>query len=187
MNRQEVEKRTEELFRGGLHCAEAVLQAVLEGEGAAVGEGRAEFSPRIATAFGGGGGRSSKGLCGALSGGLMALGYLRGRNTPDEPWDEIAATADGLRARFAAEYGCTRCFVVLENLGPQEKMAKCVRLAGNTAGMIHEALHAEQDQQDQTAAQPCGCGCADLHESPVTGTPATGAPTPSAPASCGCK
>lgn len=182
MNRQEVEKRTEELFRGGLHCAEAVLQAVLEGEGVAVGDGRADFSPRIATAFGGGVGRSKKGLCGALSGGLMALGYLRGRNTPDESWDEIAATADGLRARFAAEYGCTRCFVVLENLGPQEKMAKCVRLAGNTAGMIHEALHAEQDQQDQTAAQPCGCGCADLHGGPVAGAPAT--PTP---ASCGCK
>lgn len=170
MNRQEVETRTEELFRSGLHCAEAVLQAVLESQGV----GEAEFSPRVATAFGGGVGRSKKSLCGALSGGLMALGYLRGRSGPQESWDEVAATADALRQGFATEYGCTRCFVVLEKLGPQERMDKCIRLAGRTAGMVHDALAADAD-----AAQAQACGCGDLHAKPAT--------PPKTACGCGCK
>jgi len=170
MNRQEVEARTEELFRGGLHCAESVLQALLESQGV----GEAEFSPRVATAFGGGVGRSKKGLCGALSGGLMALGYLRGRSTPQESWDEVAATADALRQNFASEYGCTRCFVVLEKLGPQERMDKCIRLAGRTAGMVHDALAA-----DASAAQTQACDCADLHAKPAAAAESA--------CGCGCK
>jgi C_GCAxxG_C_C family probable redox protein len=171
MNRQQVEQRTEELFRGGLHCAEAVLQAVLESQDV----DQATFSPKVATAFGGGVGRSKKGLCGALSGGLIALGYLRGRSTPEESWEEIAVTADELRARFTEEYGCSRCGVVLERLGPQEKMDKCVRLAGNTAGMVFEAL---AEEAAPCSAQACGCGCTQLHAPEPTP-----APTPS---SCGC-
>ncbi|MGE4264482.1 MAG: C-GCAxxG-C-C family protein [Desulfovibrio sp.] len=167
MNRQDVEARTEELFRGGLHCAEAVLQAVLESQGV----GEAEFSPRMATAFGGGVGRSKKGLCGALSGGLMALGYLRGRSGPQESWDEVAATAEALRQGFATEYGCTRCFVVLEKLGTQERMDKCIRLAGRTAGMVHEALG------EDSASRPVqACGCGELHAAPAA----------TAPGGCGC-
>jgi len=127
MNRQDVEARTEDLFRGGLHCAEAVLQAVLEGQGLDT----AECSPR-------------------------------------------AATAEALRQRFATEYGCTRCFAVLEKLGAQERMDKCVRLAGRTAGMVHEVLNGD------SASRPVqACGCGELHAPPATfATPA--------PSGCGC-
>lgn len=172
MNRHEVEARTEELFRGGLHCAEAVLQAILESEGV----DQKEFSPRVASAFGGGVGRSKKALCGALSGGLMALGYLRGRDSGQESWDGIAATADALFNRFKADYGCSRCGTVLENLGPQEKMDKCVRLAGRTAGMVHEAL---AEDSPSCPAQACGCGCTELHAKPAAPAAQNGG--------CGCK
>lgn len=170
MNRQDVEARAEELFRGGLHCAESVFQAVLEGQDLA----GAELSPRVASAFGGGVGRSKQELCGALAGGLMALGQLRGRSTPQEPWDEVAATAEALRQRFGTQYGGTRCLAVLEKLGPQERMDKCIRLAGRTAGMVHEALATGAD-----AAQAQACGCGDLHAKPT-------APTQSG-CGCGCK
>lgn len=152
MNRQDVAARAEELFRGGLHCAESVFQAVLESQGLA----GADISPRVASAFGGGVGRSKQELCGALSGGLMALGRLRGRSTPQEPWDEVAATAEALRLRFATEYGGTRCADVLEKLGPQERMDKCIHLAGRAAGMIHDALAAETSFGP---AKSCGCCC----------------------------
>ncbi|MBA4356214.1 MAG: oxidoreductase [Desulfovibrio sp.] len=165
MNREQVEQRTEELFRGGLHCAEAVLAAVLESQGIS----GTEFSPRAASAFGGGVGRSKKALCGALSGGLIALGLLQGRDAPNEKWDAVAATAESVRARFAAGYGCTTCGKVLENLGPQEDMDKCIRLSANTAGMFHDALNNPASAGDAAAcgctarqaapAQPSGCGC----------------------------
>jgi len=169
MNKQDVEARTEELFRGGLHCAESVFQAVLESQGVG-GAGCA----RVASAFGGGVGRSKQELCGALAGGLMALGQLRGRSTPQEPWDEVAATAEALRQRFDTQNGGTRCSAVLEKLGPQERMDKCIRLAGRTAGMVHEALATDTD-----AAQAQACGCGDLHAQPT-------APAKSG-CGCGCK
>lgn len=186
MNRNNVEQRTEDLFRDGLHCAEAVFQAVLEGAGAA------DVSPRVASAFGGGVGRSKLGMCGALSGGLMALGILRGRDDASQPWDETAELAEGLFLRFKADYGCTRCPAVLENLGPQDRMDKCIRLAGRTAGMVVEALSGAQGCEARPA-KPCGCGCGELHTPVPT---ASAAPVPTAPvppatpapkSACGCK
>jgi len=166
-----VEQRAEELFQGGLHCAEAVLAAVLEGQGVTA----SDYSPRAASAFGGGVGRSKKALCGALSGGLIALGVLQGRDAPDEKWDAVASAAEAVRSRFEAGYGCTTCSEVLERLGPQEGMGKCIRLAANTAGLFHEALampadagaaacgctarQAAAQQAKPSARQQCSCGC----------------------------
>jgi len=135
MDSKQVEARATELFRSGLHCAEAVLQAVMEGQG------RTGVSPRAATAFGGGIGRSKTGPCGALSGGLIALGLVLGRDRPDRAkWDAAAALAAALQGWFAAEFGGPRCGAVLERLGPQERDAECIRLAGRTAGRVHALL-----------------------------------------------
>jgi C_GCAxxG_C_C family probable redox protein len=66
-----------ELFRGGkLNCAEAVLLTL----STYFGE-NGDFAPRIATAFGGGI-CSSQSICGALTGGLMAIGVRLGRKNP---------------------------------------------------------------------------------------------------------
>lgn len=66
-------------FRAGkLNCAEAVLLTMSR----LLGE-ESDFAPRIATAFGGGVcGR--QGLCGALTGGLMAVGLRHGRRKPGD-------------------------------------------------------------------------------------------------------
>lgn len=175
MNREQVEQRAQELFEGGLHCAEAVLAAVLEGQGVDAGS----FSPRAASAFGGGVGRSKQALCGALSGGLIALGVLQGRDTPRDKWDAVAAMAEGVRSRFEAGYGCTSCGKVLEHLGPQEGMDKCIRLAANTAGLFHDALATPFAAHEAVA---CGCTARDAaRQAPAgqqAGTSACG---------CGCK
>ncbi|MBU1041742.1 MAG: C-GCAxxG-C-C family protein [Proteobacteria bacterium] len=172
MNRKDVEQRAEELFESGLHCAEAVLAAVLEGQGVDA----AGFSPRAATAFGGGVGRSKQSLCGALSGGFIALGLLQGRDAAGEKWDAVAAAAASVRARFEAEHGCTRCISVLEHLGPQEGMNKCIRLAADTAGLFHEALANPFGAYD---AADCGCTARDAATE-------TAARQEAKPAGCGC-
>ena len=167
MDAKDVTRRAEELFAGGLHCAEAVLLAVLEGEGAA----GAGVSPRVASAFGGGVGRCKEDLCGVLSGGFIALGVLHGRDAAGEKWDQAASLARSVRERFVQEHGCTQCGRLLEKFGPQEDMDQCIRLAGETAGMFHEALRSAQEPAAAscgcTARQPrpgagassCGCGC----------------------------
>lgn len=160
MNSQQVEERAVELFENGLHCAEAVLVAVLEGQGLPL-----DGAPRAASAFGAGVGRSKKGLCGALSGGLIALGLAQGRDSAAEGWDDISARAEDVRSWFAGEFGCTRCGVVLEKLGPQEANDGCIRLAGRTAARFHEALN----QPVAARAASCGCGARQEPAQPRSG------------------
>ena len=150
MNKEQVEQRTYDLFQGGLICSEAVLAAVLE----AAGVPADGFSPRAATAFGGGVGRCREEMCGALSGGLLALGLLEGRSGSGESWDAVAARAAEFRERVRALTGRTRCRDVLEALGPQENMEKCKRFTASAAGILHELL-----ARPEAAQQASTCGC----------------------------
>jgi C_GCAxxG_C_C family probable redox protein len=138
MDRQQVEQRTYDLFQGGLICSESVLTAVLEAAGVPAGS----FAPGIATAFGGGVGRCRQEMCGALAGGLMALGVVRGKPRPGEGWDELASAAAEYRKRVRALTGHTSCKDVLEALGPQENLEKCKRFSADVAGILHEMLDA---------------------------------------------
>ena len=136
MTRQEIEQRAFELHDGGYHCAEAVFLAVAEARGG-LAKG---MSPRVATCFGGGVGRTHEELCGALAGGLMALGFLNGRDGQGENWDRAAGLAAAFREDFIARFGASACKEVLARLGEQENMAKCKRLSGFTAGLLFELL-----------------------------------------------
>ena len=85
-------------FGSGFHCAEAVAKAVLESLGH-----DANAAVAHATAFGGGFGGTYCEACGALSGGLLAIGHLHGRCEPAADWDlpaELAAM-DSLLVAFA--------------------------------------------------------------------------------------
>jgi C_GCAxxG_C_C family probable redox protein len=141
MNKEQVEQRTYDLFQSGLHCAESVLTAVIEASGSS-GDG---FAPKIATAFGGGVGRCREEMCGALAGGLMALGMLRGRSKAGESWDDIAATAAEFRSRFKWLCGSIRCRDVLDALGPQENMEKCKGLTASAAGILYDMLNSQEE------------------------------------------
>jgi len=149
MNKETVEREARELHCGGLHCAESVLAAVLKEAGAECGA-----APRIATAFGGGVGRSHEEMCGALAGGLMALGCLHGRSKPGANWDGIAELAAEFRLRFRELYGSTRCSEILHALGPQTDMDQCKRLSGVTAGLLATVL--EEDGRTRETGR-CSC------------------------------
>lgn len=138
MDAKKVEREAGALHCGGLHCAESVLAAVLKEAGV-----ECASSPRIATAFGGGVGRSHEEMCGALAGGLMALGCLLGRSKTGADWDGIAELADRFRLRFRELHGSTRCADILRALGPQTEMHLCKRLSGVTAGLLAEVLTEE--------------------------------------------
>ncbi len=63
-------------FIEGYNCAQSVLLTIFE-----YWNGENELIPKIATAFGGGIGRCGS-VCGALTGGVMALGIRYGTNEP---------------------------------------------------------------------------------------------------------
>ena len=96
-------KKAGELFNSGLLCAESVLLAVAEHKGITN-----ELIPKIATGFCGGISRTS-GMCGALSGAVMAVNMIHGRNTPDNlPVESYTRTAR-LVQMFKQRFGSTLC------------------------------------------------------------------------------
>jgi C_GCAxxG_C_C family probable redox protein len=125
-----------EYHKSGYHCAEAVSKAVIE----AFGNESAKFNPNVATAFGGGVGRTKQEMCGALSGGIIAIGYLYGRSRPDVDWTKASELAAKLKHRFVQEFGTTNCGSLLATFGPQENMMRCKRLSGEVAGMLAQIL-----------------------------------------------
>ncbi|MEM3442694.1 MAG: C-GCAxxG-C-C family protein [Candidatus Bathyarchaeia archaeon] len=70
------QKRAAAHFLKGYNCAQSVLLTMFE-----YWNCKNEIIPKIATAFGGGIGRSGS-VCGALTGGIMALGIKYGTNEP---------------------------------------------------------------------------------------------------------
>lgn len=125
-------KKAFDYHRSGFHCAEAVSKAIIE----TYGEGSSNDIPKVATAFGGGMGRSKQEICGALSGGMIALGYLFGRSMPETDWTAISELAAKLRQRFIRQFETTNCGTLLEKFGPQENMMRCKKLSGEVADML---------------------------------------------------
>jgi C_GCAxxG_C_C family probable redox protein len=98
-----ISQRAGELFQSGYYCAESVLLAIAESKGI-----ESEFIPRIATGFCGGLARTC-GMCGAVSGGVMAISLFTGRNSPSESVLPAYDTVRKLLEIFEASFGSTNC------------------------------------------------------------------------------
>ena len=121
---EQCQLEAETLYRSGkYHCAEAVLEAV-----------RRHFAHEIpesvvATVAGFGGGSSSGCICGAVSGGTVALGLVLG--------DKKATThlTKEMHIWFKEKYGVTCCKTIR-----QTHKGVCPVLTGEVAGKIAEML-----------------------------------------------
>jgi len=127
-------------FTNGFHCAEAVATAVLEVMGHNPSEAAAH-----ATAFGGGFGRTFQEACGALSGGLIAIGHLHGRRAPVGEWDLPARLGEEIRRRFLENYGTTHCLTLRERFGKEHQTDECQKLVKVVAASLTCLLHAADD------------------------------------------
>jgi C_GCAxxG_C_C family probable redox protein len=67
-----------------------------------------EWIPRLATGFGGGIARTGQ-ICGALSGAVIGMGLMLGRDKPDVKPDEFYAAVQKLLADFEALHGTIQC------------------------------------------------------------------------------
>ena len=120
-----VSLEAEALYRSGkMHCAEAVLAAV-----------KNRFAPelsdevvRLAAGFGGGSGAGC--ICGAVSGGTMAMGLvLQGDKKA------VSARTRELHGWFKERYGVTCCKVLT-----QKGKSGCLALTASVAGKVAELL-----------------------------------------------
>ena len=104
MSLEEVAKRH---FNSGFNCAESVLSAVYS-ELNAVRQAGDEVIPRIATGFGGGISRNGD-VCGALTGGVMAISLALGRDKPDASREPCYSAVDRFYNDFRAKFGSCKC------------------------------------------------------------------------------
>lgn len=115
----------EALYRSGkYHCAEAVMEAI-----------RKHFSPQtpeavVATVSGFGGGSGAGCICGAVSGGTVAIGLV------SQDKKSTTHLTRELHKWFKEKYGVTCCKTIRAN-NPKDV---CPVLTGEVAGKIAEML-----------------------------------------------
>lgn len=115
----------EELYRSGkYHCAEAVMESI-----------RRTFSPEsseavVAAVSGFGGGSGSGCICGAVSGGTVALGLVLGDKK------QTTVLTRELHTWFKEKYSVTCCKIIRK----ENDKGICPVITGEVAGKIAEML-----------------------------------------------
>jgi len=95
--------RSKELFDNGFGCAEAVLIAVSEHM-----QISSVLIPRIASGLCGGFGKTN-GMCGAMSGGVLALSLVYGRDDANQPKDILNEKIQEFVEFFRNKFGSINC------------------------------------------------------------------------------
>lgn len=125
---EKVAAEAEGYYRSGkMHCAEAVLAAVMRNCMPAAGEDIV----RLAAGFGGGSGAGC--ICGAVVGGTMALGMIFADDRK-----RVQRLTKELHRWFKVEYGATCCKVILQT---HKKI--CYELTGKVAAKVAEMVQWE--------------------------------------------
>jgi len=139
-------KRAMEIFNGKrANCAEAVFGAIYELVDT-------ELPPEVSSLLTPlGGGVATRGEnCGAMLGGVIALGLVHGRPKPSEEaldehrgalWDTYSLF-NQLPHRFKEKFGSVICWDLTEPLtyGTKACRLRCVEMVGDTAAMVMELL-----------------------------------------------
>ena len=127
-------------YASGFHCGESVVRAINE-----VAEpGLPPDVMRLASGFCAGVGGSGC-ICGALAGGVMALGLVLGRTSTEDPWQPSYYGAAELRRRWIEDQSAETCDEVVSRIGDMdapERWVHCAHLVGSTARWVVEIADA---------------------------------------------
>lgn len=136
-----VQANAEELFRSGtFFCSESVVQTINE----LLGKPYDENVVKMASGFPVGMGKSGC-LCGAVSGGQMALGMVYGRVEGEAMKEEMFEKAKGLHDYIKSEYKSTCCRVITkewtgDNFKSEARKKHCITITGKVARWIANEL-----------------------------------------------
>ena len=123
-------------YADGYHCGESVVKAVNE----VAGHPLPPEVFRVASGFCEGI-SGSRCTCGALAGGVMAIGLLGGRNSAEDPWEPAWDATTDLRCRFFDDQGATLCDSISDRHGGMrhpQRWRHCTELVGRTARWVVE-------------------------------------------------
>jgi C_GCAxxG_C_C family probable redox protein len=108
-------QKGKDVFESGLCCAESVLKVIAEKEGIT-----SDLLPGIATGFCGGMSRTCN-MCGAVTGGILALNLVYGRKSSVDSKENNYHAVQELISSFEEEFGSANCQKLLGcNIGTDE-------------------------------------------------------------------
>ena len=95
---------------------------------------------RMATGLAGGVGDTQEEMCGALSGGILVIGGLLGRDRLSEDDEPALRLATRYRACFVAELGTTQCARLRELVHAPGGLGSCASLVERAATILLNLL-----------------------------------------------
>jgi C_GCAxxG_C_C family probable redox protein len=156
MENKQIKKAVYSHYGSGFHCAEVITKTMLE---MFSGKPHPEAT-RAASVFGGGIGGSTEELCGAFTGGVIALGYLLGRDAPGDNMRDAGVLVKEFKSRFQTQFGTLRCRDLLFSFDEQENHVGCVKLTAETtvilANLLNEFGSNRGMDLDRYSTQPRG-------------------------------
>ena len=154
MENKEIRKKVYGHYESGFHCAEVITKTVLE----MFSQKAHPEATKAASVFGGGIGGSTEELCGAFTGGVIALGYLMGRDAPGDNMRDAGALVKEFKSRFQTQFGSLKCRDLLFSFDEQENPLGCVKLTAETsvilANMLNQFGSNKGIQFDEYGSQP---------------------------------
>ncbi len=144
INLPEIEQRAYAHFTSGLHCAEVMVATILPSFGQT---GHASLV-KAASGLGGGIVGSTEELCGAFTGGVLALSALLGRDAPGDELRDLAISVLEFKEKFAEQFGSLNCGTLLDGFRDQEGQLGCARMTAGAAVMAAEILAARAGRID---------------------------------------
>jgi C_GCAxxG_C_C family probable redox protein len=98
---------------------------------------------KFATGFGGGIGGSHCETCGALTGGMITLGWMFGRKGPGDDKQKVYSLSVEFRNQFLKNFGSTNCQIILDMMEKQDISMDCKKLTAEAAGVLYDILQKE--------------------------------------------
>jgi C_GCAxxG_C_C family probable redox protein len=137
-----IRKEAEELYRNGsYYCSEAIVSTIRRFIAPDIPESAVAMASGFPVGIGG-----AMCVCGAVSGGVMCLGYFFGRTAAgDEKVTKAMALANELHKSFSENHKvlCCRTLTKGMELGSDIHMKQCVSFTGEVAAKTAEIIARE--------------------------------------------
>lgn len=147
----QIRQVAEEYYRSGqFYCSEAIVKTINDAFGLRYPERVIRMASGFPIGIGGAGC-----ACGAVTGGVMAIGMVFGReNAGDPSIDRCLALARELHVFFSGRHGCLCCRTLTHGmkLKSPEHIAQCVAFTGEVAEETAKIILRELDNP---AGIPC--------------------------------
>jgi C_GCAxxG_C_C family probable redox protein len=122
-------------YKNGFHCAEAIVNTINE-----IFPADPEFSCNVTSGFCGGIGKCKEDICGALAGGIIALGSMYGRVKGGDNINKLIFLSGELRRSFIEEFKSTVCKNVIEYKDNSKEFGSCQDVTAKTTKILCDLI-----------------------------------------------